>query len=81
MHFERRELRKHSLVRNLQSDDSLWFNLQLSQEFDLIHVERAAVQDPAVEATVRLAETLVDQFNHHIVGYNPVVCDVALELQ
>jgi len=46
----------------------------------LLHIEWAAVQDPAVQATIGLAQTFVDKVNDDVVRHDSILCDVALEL-
>ena len=55
-----REILQYNLVAHLKSDDLLWLNFELSEHLELLKVEGAAIEDPAVQAAVWLAQPLVD---------------------
>ena len=62
------QLLKHRLIWNLKRDDLLGLYFQISEQLDLLHVKGTSIEDPAVQATVRLGKTLVYQINNDIVG-------------
>ena len=75
-----RELLQDGFVRDLQRNHLLRLNLQVPQQLDLLHVERAPVQDPPIQPAVWLAEALVDEVDDDVIGDDPVLRDVALQL-
>jgi len=53
--FHAGEFLEDGFVGNFQGDNLLRLDFQISQQLDLLEVEGAAVKDPSVQATVRLA--------------------------
>ena len=55
MKLHARQLLQDRVVGDLEGDDLLRLNLKVSQELDLLEVEGAPVEDPAVQSAIRFA--------------------------
>ena len=68
-----REILEDNFIADFKSNNLLGLDLEFPEHLQLIKVEGAAIKDPPVQAAVGLAEPLLDQVDHNIVGhYNKV---------
>jgi len=70
---------KDSFIRDFQSDNLLWNDVQFAKHGDLLQVERASIKDPAVQAAVGLAKSFVDKFDNFVIRHDTILCEVALQ--
>ena len=60
---------KDSFIRDFQSDNLLWNDVQFAKHGDLLQVERASIKDPAVQAAIGLAKSFVDKFDNFVIRH------------
>mmetsp|Transcript_35634 Transcript_35634/g.46895 ORF Transcript_35634/g.46895 Transcript_35634/m.46895 type:complete len:264 (+) Transcript_35634:413-1204(+) len=80
MQFHLVELSADDVIGNLECNYFLRLNLEVSEQLNLLEVKGAAIEDPAVQAAVRLAQPLVHQVNNDLIRHDSILSDVAFKL-
>ena len=60
---------KDSFIRDFQSDNLLWNDVQFAKHGDLLQIEGASIEDPAIQAAVGLAKSFVDKFDNFVIRH------------